>query len=221
MRRLFTCTHILLISVFILLIPSFYAVAQETQIWTVVDGIVATIGNVPVLRSDVQMEEDLGLLQTSESNDGFEDLLDSYINRLLILKELEDIGGYRLAEGQAEGVYREYLAEYDDMSEFEEKLNRWGIGGEEVYRRLEHALLASLYSESRIKFYVKVVPADIERAYEENPERWGKAGVFEAWETIKEELTKESFMREKNRWLASLRQRYDLVMLETGGDPQQ
>lgn len=198
-----------------------YAGADDSRDWIVVDGIVATIKEVPVLRSDVLMEEDFGLLKTSDLNGEFYGLLESYLNRLLILKELEDIGGFRLAEGQAEGAYREYLAEYDDMTVFREKLDRWGISEREVYKRLDRALLASLYTESRIKFFVKVIPSDVEKAYEENPERWGNTGVFEAWETIKSELMEESFRREKDRWLASLRQRYDLVMFETVESPQQ
>lgn len=195
--------------------------ASENNGQTVVDGIVAIIKDVPVLRSDIQMEADFGLLQTPDPDGGFDDLLESYVNRLLILKELDDIGGFRLAEGQTESAYREYLDEYDDISVFMEKVRTWRISPAEVYKRFERALLASLYTESRIKFFVKVLPSDIEKAYEENPQRWGNADLFEAWEKIKAELVEESFRREKDRWLTSLRKRYGLVMFGTGGSLRQ
>jgi hypothetical protein len=192
--------------------------AAENGNWTAVDGVVATIKDVPVLSSDVHLEADFGLLTSDGLDADFNSLLGSYLNRLLILKELEDIGGFRLAEGQAEDYYRSYLAGFDDMAVFEGKLERWGISEREIYKRLDRALLASLYTESRIKFLVKVLPSDIEEAYEKNPDRWGHAGVFEAWESVKAELMEESFRLEKGRWLDSLRQRYGLVVFQTVRD---
>jgi hypothetical protein len=100
-------------------------------------------------------------------------------------------------------------------------LKTWGIDEKEVYRRLERALLVSLYTESRIRFFVKVVPSDIENAYAENPQRWGDVPIFEVWESIKFELTKESFEREMNRWLDSLRERYRLSVFEESGESLQ
>ena len=149
------------------------------------------------------------------------EMLDSYLNRLLILNEIDDIGGFRLTDGQAENAYLGYVEGFDDRTIFESKLKTWGIDEKEVYRRLERALLASLYTESRIRFFVKVVPSDIENAYAENPQRWGDVPIFEVWESIKSELTKESFEREMNRWLDSLRERYRLSVFEESGESLQ
>jgi hypothetical protein len=190
----------------------------EGQHWTVVDEIVATINNVPVLRSDVQLEADFGLLEPPNETGNFKEMLDSYLNRLLILNEIDDIGGFRLTDGQAENAYLGYMEGFNDRTIFESKLKTWGIDEKEVYRRLERALLASLYTESRIRFFVKVVPSDIENAYAENPQRWGDVPIFEVWESIKSELTKESFEREMNRWLDSLRERYRLSVFEESGE---
>jgi len=183
-----------------------------SQEWVLVDGIAAIVENDPVLWSDIALEEDFGLLRTPGEGGKFPELLNLYINRLLILKEREDIGGFRLEEEQAEGAFAEYLENLGGQEAFNTKLETWGVGEEEVVGRFKQALLASLYAESRIRFLVKVLPSDIEKAYEEDPGRWGNVGVFEAWDDIRDELVQKSFAQEKERWLKSLRNRYRLKM---------
>ena len=186
-----------------------------------VDGIVATIDDSPVLSSDILLEEDFGLLETAGGSGGFRELLDSHLNRLLIMKELDDIGGFRLMDGQAEEAFAGYLDRLGGRTAFEKKMKMWGVEEEDVFGWYKQVLLASLYTESRMKFLVKVVPSDIEQAYAEDPGRWGNVGIFEAWETIKSDLVGESFEVEKERWLSSLKKRYHLMMSPQEGEPLQ
>jgi len=186
-----------------------------------VDGIVATIDDSPVLSSDILLEEDFGLLETAGGSGGFRELLDSHLNRLLIMKELDDIGGFRLMDGQAERSFTGYLAGLGGRTAFEKKLKMWGVEEEDVFGWYKQVLLVSLYTESRMKFLVKVVPSDIEQAYAQDPGRWGNVGIFEAWETVKSDLVGESFEVEKERWLSSLKKRYHLMMSPQEGEPLQ
>jgi hypothetical protein len=196
--------------------------AADAPDWYLVDGVVATIDGVPVLRSDIHMAEDLGLLEANGGSDGapngsgvsFEDLRDVYLNRMLILREVEELGGYRLNSGEAEGAYSGYVGQYPDKVTFREKLHMWGIDEVEVFRRLKNALLTTLYTESRLQFLVNVLPSDIEGAYREDPERWGNRGLYESWEAIRGDLIRETFAIEKRRWLETLRERYELVLLD-------
>jgi len=191
--------------------------SRESAGWTRIDSIVATIDREPVLESDILMEIDFGLLVSSQPESGFGELLESYLNRRLILMEVEEVGGFRLTAGQAEGAYQGYLLRYESRDIYEEKLQNWGIGEEEVLDMLRRALLASLYTESRIQFYVNILPSDIEKAYEEDRERWGETTIYEAWETIRSELLQSTYRRERDRWLSSLRDRYDLKVFNTSG----
>lgn len=191
--------------------------AIETE-WILVDGIAATIDGDPVLLSEVMMERDFGLLKGAGQNGDLPELLDPYINRLLILKELDDVGGFRLDQGQEEEAFGEYLRNLGGEDVFAEKLEKWGVSREEVAGRFRRAFLASLYAESRIRFLVKVLPADIEKAYAEDPEKWGGRTVIEVWEEIRDELVQESFAQEKERWLKSLRDRYQLEVFPLEGD---
>ena len=186
--------------------------------WTRVDSIVAAIDGEPVLESDILMEIDFGLLVSSQPGSGFGNLLEAYLNRRLILMEVEEVGGFRLTVGQAEGAYQGYLLRYESRDVYEKKLENWGIGEEEVLEMLRRALLASLYTESRIQFYVNILPSDIEKAYEEDRERWGETTIYEAWETIRSELLQSTYRRERDRWLSSLRDRYDLKVLNPNGE---
>ncbi|UCF88016.1 MAG: hypothetical protein JSV70_06200 [bacterium] len=180
----------------------------------------AAIGETPVLETDILMEMDLGLLGSSHLGADFNRLLEAYLNRMLILREVEEVGGFRLTAGQAEGAYQGYLLNYESREEYELKLTTWGIDEQEVFNRLGRALLASLYTESRIQFFVNILPSDIERAYEEDPERWGDATVYEVWEAIRSELVQETYQRERDRWLQTLRDRYDLIVYKMNGETQ-
>ena len=187
--------------------------------WTRVDSIVATISGAPILETDILMEMDLGLLESSHLGGGFGQLLEPYLNRLLILKEVEEVGGFRLTTGQAAGAYQGYLLRYENKEEYEGKLQMWGITEEEVLGRLSRALLVSLYTESRIQFFVNVLPSDIEKAYEEDQESWGEATIYEVWESVRSELLQSTYRMERDRWLSTLRTRYDLTVYYVNGEP--
>ena len=75
----------------------------------------------------------------------------------------------------------------------------------------------SLYTESRLQFFVNVLPSDIEKAYEEDWERWGNSTLYEAWENIRSELLQSTYYRERERWLNTLRERYDLTVYSYNG----
>lgn len=189
--------------------------------WIRADSIVATIDGTPILETDILMEIDLGLLGSAHIGDDFDGLLQAYLNRMLILREVEEVGGFRLTAGQAEGAYQGYILRYESREIYKTKLGVWGIGEQEVFIRLSRALLASLYTESRIQFFVSVLPSDIEKAYEEDRERWGEATIYEVWDTIRSELLQSTYIRERDRWLANLRDRYDLVVFSLNGGSKQ
>ena len=207
----------------LLLLNPFPSIAQgrESAGWTRVDSIVATIAGTPILETDILMEIDLGLLESSHLGDGFGELLEAYLNRLLILSELEEVGGFRLTAGQAEGAYQGYLLRYENIEDYEAKLEMWGIGEQEVHKRLSRALLVSLYTESRIQFFVNILPSDIEKAYADDTERWGETTIYEVWETIRSELLQSAYRKERDRWLDILRNRYDLVVYNLNGETKE
>ena len=187
--------------------------AQERQ-WQDLDRVVATVEGSPVLLSDILMEKDLRLLEGPSESSAADDLLEPYINRLLILLEVREVGSFGLASGLEESAYTGYVQGFGSEGEYERKLARWGIDEAEVNRRLVQALLASLYTESRIQFFVRVLPGDIEQAYNDDPDRWGGLDLYGAWDMIRERLQEQAFEREKSRWLQSLRERYRLRFLE-------
>lgn len=206
----------------LLLLCTFSSIAQssESAEWTRVDSIVATISGAPILETDILIEIDLGLLESSHLGDDFSVLMEAYLNRMLILREVEAVGGFRLSAGQAEGAYQGYLLRYESIDDYEAKLQIWGIDEEKVQSRLNRALLVSLYTESRIQYFVNILPSDIEKAYEEDRERWGDATIYEVWETIRSELLLSTYRKEKDRWLSTLRRRYDLTIYSLNGESE-
>ncbi len=221
MERLNGNIFFALLVLFLSMAAAVVGAATTDKDWVLIDGIAATIDGNPVLRSDVLMEKDFGLLGKVDGSSGFAELLEPYLNRLLIMRELEDIGGFRLSEGQAEESFAKFLDGSGGRAEFEEKLSFWGATEEEIFGRFTQALLASLYTESRLKFLVKIIPSDIEKAYAEDPGRWGDSGIFEAWERIKQDLAEESLEVERERWMTSLRKRYHLIISNGEGEPPQ
>lgn len=203
---------------FLLILPlSSNSYGTEHEEWVKVDSIIATISGDPVLETDILMEIDLGLLESTQLGNDFSKLTEAYLNRMLILKEVEEVGGFRLTAGQAEGAYQGYLLRYEDLENYMAKLDTWGIDEQDVLSRLKRALLVSLYTESRIQFFINILPSDIEKAYEEDRERWGEATIYEVWETIRSELQQSTYLIERDRWLNTLRERYDLTVFSPYG----
>ncbi len=186
--------------------------------WTQLDRIVAVVGDNPVLLSDLLMENDLGLLEPVDNKEGLDALLEPYLNRLMIVREANEVGSFRLSPGQIDAAFKGYLSRFPTRAAFDEKLRRWGIDEKEVERRLAHGLIASLYTESRIRFFVGVLPSDIEKEYNNNPGRWGGRGINEAWNDIKKFLGARAFQKERDRWLKTLRERYGLKIISEEGD---
>lgn len=186
--------------------------------WQTIDRVIASIESEPVLLSDVIIEIDLSLLTLPDGATDLKALLNLYLNRLLIIREVEEVGEFRLTNHQKEGSYRGYLTQYTDNTAYIDKLESWGISEQEVKSRLNRALLASLYTESRIKFFIRVLPFDIEEAYEQYPERWGDKGLYEVWNQIKKELSEEAFERERDRWMGTLRTRYKVEIMNAEND---
>jgi hypothetical protein len=177
------------------------------------DRVIATVDGEPVLRSDIMLEMDLGLLSSGNDDPEFEELVDPYLNRLMIIREVEELGGYRLPPGQAENSYIGYRASFESREHYRKKLAAWGVTDEEVKARLKRALLVSLYTESRIQFFINILPSDIEEAYNREPEKWGGRSVYEVWDEINSVLESEAFAREQERWMETLRARYRLEIL--------
>ncbi|UCF29860.1 MAG: hypothetical protein JSV26_07120 [bacterium] len=198
----------------LLLRSSVPSLAQdERDNGAIIDQVVATLDDSPILLSDVLMEKELGLLETGRPAAGLEALLEPFLNRLMIHKEIEEVGSFRLSQGQFEGALTGFLASFGRREDFERRLDFWGIDEQEFRRRLNRALTVSLYTESRIQFFARVLPSDIERTYNEEPERWGGRLLHEVWDDIREILLEEAFTKERERWLATLRNRYHLEIL--------
>ena len=178
------------------------------------DGVIAVIEEEPVLLSDVMMEHDLGLLEPASGEKDIKALLIPYLNRLVIIREAEEVGSFNLASGQIQGAYKGYLSRFENDWAFETKLEQWGIDEKEVIRRLVRALTVSLYTESRIQFFIGVLPSEIEETYQKDPERWGGRELFEVWNEIRESLQEQAFARERTRWLDTLWERYRVELLE-------
>lgn len=204
---------------------TFLPAAQATAIsdepgepgpWVVLDDVIAVIADEAVLLSDVTMEHDLGLLEPASGEKGFEALLKPYLNRLVIIREAEEIGSFSLASGQIQEAYSGYLSRFEDEEAFEVKLKQWGIDEQEVITRLVRALTASLYTESRIQFFIGVLPSEIEQAYQKDPDRWGDRELFEVWNEIRETLQEQAFIRERVRWLDTLWERYQVDVFKIG-----
>ncbi len=213
-----TAPLVILIPVLLSVIFFFAAPIRAVNIpfleWTEVDRIVATINGNPVMLSDIMIEHEFGLLEPPRGEAGsIDELIEPYLNRLLILEEIGEVGGFSISKTQAEGAFKGYMTTFGGGSAFNNKNEEWGTDPVDIKRRLTRALTASLYTESRIRFFVNILPSDVEEAYTKEPDRWGEGSLFAVWDTIRETLQEEAFRRERDRWLASLKTRYNLHMI--------
>src|SRR5512138_3277549 len=178
---------------------------------TELDRVVAEVNGTPILLSDLELERDLGLLTSGERNGAGS--LAAFLNRRMIAEEIREFGGFTVPPEELARARSAFLARFPDRGELARRLARWGVDLEEVLRRVDEALTVSLYTESRVRFFVQVLPGEIEEAYAKDPARWGGRALEEAWNDVRDDLAREVFVREVERWMANLRERYRVTVL--------
>ncbi len=187
--------------------------------WVLMDRVAAVVNGSPILLSDIQMEKDFGLLEGEEGAADEESLSRVYLRRKMILEEVREFRGFSLAPAEYQGAATGFLLRFADQAAFPALLQRWKVSREEILRRLDDALTASLYTENRVRFFIQILPGDVERAFATDAERWKGRTLEEAWSEIQAELTDEAFRREVERWLDNLRDRYRVVVFESAEIP--
>jgi hypothetical protein len=182
--------------------------------WEELDRVIAEVNGGPILLSDLLLEKEFGLLEGVGGSTDLENLSRSYLRRRMILEEIREFGGFSVSSAEVQGAWSGYLSRYPDPDQFDRLLSRWRVAREEISRRLTEALSASLYTENRVRFFVQVLPSEIEAAYVADPARFGGKTLEEAWGALRDELTARAFEREVERWMGNLRDRYRVVVFD-------
>jgi len=193
--------------------------AQEPEL---VDRVVAVVDEDPILLSDVERVEALGLVprRPEESEDALRRrVLDGLIEQRLRLRE---IGRYGFDQAPLEEVDAQYQAlreRFPDEAAFRAELDRLGLDEAGVRQLLARQLAVLAYVEERLGPRIFVGLEEIRRYYDEElvprlrTEGAEVPPIEEVRESIRALLREQLLDQEIERWTADLRSRADVVDL--------
>lgn len=192
----------------ILIFFSYLAGAQEVA-WEPVEEVVAVVDRTPLLRTDVDLAEVLGLVQRAPELSDREyrsALLDARIRLEVQFRDLEVSGVLYRLEIDVEAVRRELLEAAGGLEALRPTLETSGIGDADIDELALRVSAVNAYAEQRLRPRISVSMQEIEAAYGELVLELESRGEPEpALSTVQEQLHRLIAERKLNdeieRWL--------------------
>jgi hypothetical protein len=197
----------------LLLFPTFSARAQTGQVEEL-DKIVAVIEQQPILRSDLEIEARIALLQrgglaAAEATElGHEVLartLDHVINQRLVEREADRLQVFGLELEARRAAYAAFIKKLGGEAAFRAFLARHEIGPSRVAAILERELRVSQFIANKVGLGARTTEADAQAYFDANPERFHGSDFAQVRAAITSMLTRDRVKALTQQFLEGLR----------------
>ena len=164
-------------------------------IWTgdakafLIDRIEAVVNDKVITRSEVNSAYDAEVLRLDAEGKkpapGLrKEVLDSIVNRILILEDAKKFNLVQVTEEEVEKSYESVRKGFPSDEAFTAALKKEDITPVELKDNLRDQLLAAKYVDRRVKSFVRVTLEDQKKYYEANRDRFGD----KAFDSVQEEI---------------------------------
>ncbi len=186
----------------------------------VLEEVVAVVGTTPILESDVDLAEIVGLVPPPSSGDRAEHrarLLSARIRLELQLLDLEASGTLYRLDLDLERARRALLERAPDGAELDRRLAAAGLDRADLDDLALRLVAAEAYAEQRLRSRVTVTVDELEAAYVELVLRpMTSAGtapppLLEVRDAVRAVLVERKLNDEIETWLAEASERFDVT----------
>ena len=197
------------------------AVSDRASAQDVVDGVVAVVGERPLMWSDVLFEAEIRSVEASGGREinlrptqADPEVMEVLVERALILQEM---GAEFLAPEEAVNRRLErFLDRFERVEDLTRWLGRWKISTRELRAHFAEGLRVSSYAERRLTSAVRLSDGEVYEAYAEDPRRWGGTPYDEVSGVIRNELWAKRLDEQRQRWLDGIREKRGVRYTDLG-----
>jgi peptidyl-prolyl cis-trans isomerase SurA len=184
-----------------------------------IDRIDAVVNGRVITRSEVDRAFDAEVLRlTSEGKKPAPDLrkevLDSLINRILILEDAKKFNLVQVTEEEVDKAYDSVRQGFPSGEAFLAALDKEGITPAELKENLRDQVLAAKYVDRRIRSFVRVTLEDQKKYYEENRVKFGDKSFEKAQEEINSLLVEREAGKKLDDYLNELRAKSSIQLMD-------
>ena len=201
---------------FILSLLPYQALASD-----LVDGVVAVVGDQPVMLSSVVFEHEVQTVLASggrEVNLGPPQLdcavFEAVIERALVLQQAE--GQILGVEEEANWQMEQFLDRFERVEDLTRWLGRWHIGTSELRAYFVTRVRADSLATAHAEATTRLSEREVLDAYHADTSRWDGVTFEAAAETIRAELWGARLEEQRRRWIVGLRDRLGVRSTDLG-----
>ncbi len=196
------------------------------HIWTgeaaafLIDRIDAVVNGRVITKSEVDRAFDAEVLRLEAEGKkpapGLrKEVLDSLINRILILEDAKKFNLVQVTDEEVEKAYGSVRQGFPSEDAFLSALNKEGITPAELKENLRDQLLAAKYVDRRIKSFVRVTLEDQKKYYDENRDKFGDKSFDKVQEEINGLLVEKEAGKKLDDYLNELRAKSSIQLMDT------
>ncbi len=197
------------------------AVVRGAPAVEAVDGVVAVVGDQPLMLSDVLFEAEVRVVD-AQGGAGVNlgppaldrAILEELIDRAVVLQEAggEDLG----VDEEVRRELEEFLDRFDRIEDLTRWLGRWKIGTAELRDHFAARIRAETFVELRLAAAVRVSDREVVEAYRADREHYGELQREQAEAAIRAALWQQRRDEQYERWIEGLRKKRGVRYTDLG-----
>jgi len=186
----------------------------------VIDRIEAVVNGRVITRSELGSAYDAEVLRLEAEGKNpapglHTEILDSLINRILILEDARKFNLVQVTDEEVDKAYNTVRQGFPSEEVFLSALSKEGITPAELKENLRDQILAAKYVDRRIKSFVRVTIEDQKKYYDENRTRFGDESFEKVQEEINDLLVEKESGKKLDDYLGELRAKSSIQLMDT------
>ncbi|HEX9757618.1 MAG TPA: hypothetical protein VGB26_07425 [Nitrospiria bacterium] len=174
----------------------------------VIDQILAVVNRDVITASDLRATE---ILHSKDSPLTKEELLEHLIDEALLVKEAERFEIKPPSEEEVLTALLKFKEKFSNEASFQDFLRKKGTTPEILKGGIQRQIWINRFLNQRVDFFVLVLPEEVTRYYESNPEEFGLREIDdEIQKVIEEKLIQQKAKKRRKEYISKLRAKAEI-----------